>query len=112
MLRQNGGCNVVVVAPAGLKMDLAQKLGAGDKYVEVGPAPKISTDEPIFGAILSRPWAAQEAGSRRVASTVQHIKSVRALESDFRSSLSAGRVFKIKNLSDVDALQPPFWRNI
>lgn len=35
MLRQNGGCNVVVVAPAGLKMDLAQKLGAGDKYVEL-----------------------------------------------------------------------------
>jgi hypothetical protein len=25
------------------------------------------------------------------------------LEADFRSSLSAGRVFKIKNLSDVDA---------
>jgi hypothetical protein len=35
----------------------------------VGPAPSISTEEPIFGAILSRPWAAQEAGSRRVAST-------------------------------------------
>ncbi|KAJ5206825.1 hypothetical protein N7491_002542 [Penicillium cf. griseofulvum] len=35
MLRQNGGCNVVVVAPGGLKMDLAQKLGAGDKYVEL-----------------------------------------------------------------------------
>ena len=35
MLRQNGGCNVVVVAPQGLKMDLAQKLGAGDKYIEL-----------------------------------------------------------------------------
>lgn len=30
MLRQNGGCNVVVAAPQGLKMDLAKKLGAGD----------------------------------------------------------------------------------
>ena len=35
MLRQNGGCNVVVVAPQGLKMDLAQQLGAGDKYIEL-----------------------------------------------------------------------------
>jgi hypothetical protein len=35
----------------------------------VGPAPNIRTEEPIFGAILSRPWAAQDAGSRSVAST-------------------------------------------
>ena len=33
MLRQNGGCHVVVAAPGGLKMDLAQNLGAGDVYV-------------------------------------------------------------------------------
>lgn len=30
MLRQNGGCKVVVAAPQGIKMDLAKKLGAGD----------------------------------------------------------------------------------
>jgi hypothetical protein len=30
MLRQNGGCNVVVAAPEGLKMERAKKLGAGD----------------------------------------------------------------------------------
>jgi hypothetical protein len=30
MLRQNGGCKVVVAAPQGIKMDLARKLGAGD----------------------------------------------------------------------------------
>jgi D-arabinitol dehydrogenase (NADP+) len=30
MLRQNGGCKVVVAAPEGLKMELAKKLGAGD----------------------------------------------------------------------------------
>jgi threonine dehydrogenase-like Zn-dependent dehydrogenase len=35
MLRQNGGCNVVVAAPQGLKMNLAQQLGAGDKYIEL-----------------------------------------------------------------------------
>jgi len=35
MLRQNGGCHVVVAAPKGLKMDLAKKLGAGDVYVEL-----------------------------------------------------------------------------
>jgi hypothetical protein len=27
------------------------------------------TEDPILGAILSKPWAAQEAGSRSVAST-------------------------------------------
>jgi len=35
MLRQNGGCHVVVAAPKGLKMDLAKKLGAADVYVEL-----------------------------------------------------------------------------
>lgn len=45
MLRQNGGCNVVVVAPGGLKMDLAQKLGAGDKYIELSrEAPQAQFD--------------------------------------------------------------------
>jgi len=33
MLRQNGGCHVVVAAPEGLKMDLAKSLGAGDVYI-------------------------------------------------------------------------------
>ncbi|KAJ5679115.1 alcohol dehydrogenase [Penicillium macrosclerotiorum] len=35
MLRQCGGCRVVVAAPQGLKMELAKKLGAGDEYVEL-----------------------------------------------------------------------------
>jgi D-arabinitol dehydrogenase (NADP+) len=35
LLRHNGGCRVVVAAPAGLKMELAKKLGAGDEYVEL-----------------------------------------------------------------------------
>lgn len=30
-----GGCHVVVVAPEGLKTELAKKLGAGDVYVEL-----------------------------------------------------------------------------
>jgi D-arabinitol dehydrogenase (NADP+) len=30
MLRQNGGCKVVLAAPEGLKMELAKKLEAGD----------------------------------------------------------------------------------
>jgi D-arabinitol dehydrogenase (NADP+) len=33
MLRQNGGCHVVIAAPEGLKMNLAKSLGAGDEYV-------------------------------------------------------------------------------
>lgn len=35
MLRHNGGCNVVIAAPEGLKMDLAKKLDAADEYVEL-----------------------------------------------------------------------------
>ncbi|BDD54653.1 hypothetical protein MPDQ_003064 [Monascus purpureus] len=35
MLRLNGGCHVVVAAPAGLKMDLARSLDAGDEYIEL-----------------------------------------------------------------------------
>jgi len=35
MLRQNGGCRVVIAAPQGLKMELAKKLGAADEYVEL-----------------------------------------------------------------------------
>ena len=35
LLRHNGGCNVVIAAPAGLKMDLAKKLDAADQYVEL-----------------------------------------------------------------------------
>lgn len=35
MLRMNGGCHVVVAAPAGLKMELAKSLGAGDEYIEI-----------------------------------------------------------------------------
>lgn len=33
MLRLNGGCKVTVVAPEGLKMDLAKNLEAGDEYI-------------------------------------------------------------------------------
>ncbi|KAI9681393.1 MAG: hypothetical protein M1817_002676 [Caeruleum heppii] len=35
LLRQNGGCHVVIAAPQGLKMQLAKNLGAGDVYVEL-----------------------------------------------------------------------------
>ncbi|KAI9677707.1 MAG: hypothetical protein M1829_002479 [Trizodia sp. TS-e1964] len=35
LLRLNGGCNVVLAAPKGLKMDLAKELGAADTYVEL-----------------------------------------------------------------------------
>ena len=35
MLRQNGGCHVVVAAPEGLKMELAKSLDAADEYIEL-----------------------------------------------------------------------------
>jgi D-arabinitol dehydrogenase (NADP+) len=34
-MRHNGGCNVTIAAPSGLKMELAKKLDAADKYVEL-----------------------------------------------------------------------------
>ncbi|KAL5324164.1 hypothetical protein ACEPPN_008708 [Leptodophora sp. 'Broadleaf-Isolate-01'] len=52
MLRQNGGCHVVVAAPQGLKMDLAKKLGAGDEYIELSRSEpevqfqKLKSDHP------------------------------------------------------------------
>lgn len=52
MLRQNGGCNVTVAAPGGLKMELARKLGAGDHFVELSRTNsdddfvKIKSDNP------------------------------------------------------------------
>ncbi|ODQ50376.1 alcohol dehydrogenase [Saitoella complicata NRRL Y-17804] len=33
LLKQNGGCNVVLAAPAGNKMELAKKLDAADVYI-------------------------------------------------------------------------------
>ncbi|KAK2742495.1 hypothetical protein FQN57_005386 [Myotisia sp. PD_48] len=35
MLKQNGGCKVVIAAPEGLKMNLAKSLNAADEYVEL-----------------------------------------------------------------------------
>ncbi|KAJ5273082.1 alcohol dehydrogenase [Penicillium angulare] len=35
LLRQNGGCHMVIAAPAGLKMDLAKSLDAADEYIEL-----------------------------------------------------------------------------
>ena len=35
LLRQNGGCQVTIAAPGGLKMDLAKSLDAADHYVEL-----------------------------------------------------------------------------
>ncbi|EKV11184.1 hypothetical protein PDIG_51960 [Penicillium digitatum PHI26] len=35
MLRQNGCCNAMVVAPGGLRMEMVRKLDAGDKYIEL-----------------------------------------------------------------------------
>jgi threonine dehydrogenase-like Zn-dependent dehydrogenase len=52
MLRQNGGCHVVVAAPEGLKMNLAKSLDAADEYVELSrkdPAPqfeKLKSENP------------------------------------------------------------------
>lgn len=35
LLRQNGGCQVTIAAPKGLKMDLAKSLDAADTYLEL-----------------------------------------------------------------------------
>jgi len=52
MLRQNGGCHVVIAAPEGLKIDLAKSLDAADEYVALSrsdPKPmfeKLKSDNP------------------------------------------------------------------
>ena len=43
----------------------------------VGPAPNMSTVEPMRGAIFSRPWQAHEAGSSRVASTSERLLNLK-----------------------------------
>lgn len=35
LLRQNGGCHIVLAAPGGLKMELAKSLDAADEYMEL-----------------------------------------------------------------------------
>lgn len=35
LLRQNGGCHVIVAAPEGLKLNLAKSLDAADEYLEL-----------------------------------------------------------------------------
>ena len=52
LLRQNGGCHVVIAAPEGLKIDLAKSLDAADVYVPLSrsdPSPmyeKIKKENP------------------------------------------------------------------
>lgn len=52
MLRQCGGCNIVIAAPNGLKMELAKRLDAADQYVELSRTDpeaqlaKLNTDNP------------------------------------------------------------------
>lgn len=65
LLRQNGGCNVVIAAPEGLKMDLAKKLDAADEYIALSRSnpeeqfEKIKKDNP-FGTLLSCEISSQE----------------------------------------------------
>lgn len=35
LLRENGGCHIVIAAPGGVKMDLAKSLDVADEYVEL-----------------------------------------------------------------------------
>lgn len=35
LLRQNGGCYIVIAAPCGLKLELAESFDAADEYVEL-----------------------------------------------------------------------------
>ncbi|CAM1503882.1 Fc.00g014730.m01.CDS01 [Cosmosporella sp. VM-42] len=52
LLRQNGGCQVTIAAPQGLKMDLAKSLDAADTYIELsrsdpdGQFAKLKEDNP------------------------------------------------------------------
>ena len=50
----------------------------------MGPAPNMRTDEPSLGEILSRPWAAQEAGSSKVASTSERLWILKTLPAGWK----------------------------
>ena len=69
MLRQNGGCHVVVAAPKGLKMDLAKKLGAADvRMASIGP---FEIHSKILRSMLSFPARTQKFSSRLLKMTTR-----------------------------------------
>ncbi|OAQ80094.1 L-threonine 3-dehydrogenase [Purpureocillium lilacinum] len=61
LLRQNGGCQVTIAAPQGLKMELAKSLDAADTYIELSrenPSAqfdKLKADNP-YGFDIGEFW--------------------------------------------------------
>jgi len=111
MLRQNGGCHVVVAAPQGLKMELAKKLGAGD--VRWLPLPhSILTDiYPRF--TLSYPARTQRFNSRssRTRTHTASISSLRLLDLQ-RFSKMQSTTFAVEGSSVRDEKKTPSIENL
>ncbi|KAK9325134.1 hypothetical protein V1517DRAFT_336251 [Lipomyces orientalis] len=55
LLRQNGGCYVIVAAPEGLKMDLTKSLNAADEYIEISRK-EASTSMQLEGLQKDNPY--------------------------------------------------------
>jgi hypothetical protein len=70
LLRQNGGCQVTIAAPKGLKMDLAKSLDAADTYIELSrESPeaqfqKLKADNP-YGFDIGTKGISQEVAVTR-----------------------------------------------
>jgi hypothetical protein len=60
----------------------------------VGPAPNIKTDEPILGEILSKPWAAHDAGSNYM---VSDISSCLWIHITYKSGINIREVMYLKD---------------
>jgi D-arabinitol dehydrogenase (NADP+) len=62
LLKQNGGCQVTIAAPAGLKMDLAKSLDAADHYIELSRSDpesqfaKLKSENP-YGFDIGMSWS-------------------------------------------------------
>jgi D-arabinitol dehydrogenase (NADP+) len=106
MLRQNGGCHVVVAAPQGLKMELAKKLGAGDVYVELSREnPEVQfqklKDENPYGFDI----VVEATGSPKILEdAINYVRrggKVTAIRNPFLRKINANRAIMNSSLSMV-----------
>ena len=104
MLRQCGGCHVVVAAPEGQKMELAEKLGAGDEYVALsrsnpqGQFDKLKAENPYGFDIVV------EVCDGHLLSTFRHTVQIW-----MKLTHSTGH-WKCKDLGRLDQLCPSWWK--
>lgn len=104
LLRQNGGCNVVVAAPEGVKMELARSLDAADEYIDL-PRDKAASEAVLKKLYEDNPYGfdivVEATGSARVLErALDFVRKGGKLvvygvyNDDDRISLPPNRIFK------------------